>query len=231
VVKKNIDSGVSGNSITFNREYPVPEDLLKNLRYEYLRRELWVPLGFRGTNIVVVMDNPRNIVKRDMIENILKTTSVEYVTATKQDIGKFIAYFYDMTEPEGDTAALDVSVRRKKGAVRGVTESDVDVVKLVNDTINDAYLKRASDIHIEPDTKDKLVQVRFRIDGECISYKAFPYEYRAAVVSRIKIMANLDMTEKRLPQDGKIKYKLPSAGGTGHLQGGRNGGEERSPGE
>jgi len=53
------DSSATGNSIAFNREYPVPENLLKNLRYEYLRRELWVPLELRGEKIVVIVDNPK----------------------------------------------------------------------------------------------------------------------------------------------------------------------------
>jgi len=202
------DSPVPGNSVIFNREYSIPEELLKNLRYEYLRRELWVPLELRGGKIVVIVDNPNNILKRDIIENILKTKAVEYVSATKQDIWKFIEYFYDVGEPEDENTT---SGETKKGKIPGVSEADLSVVKLVNDAISEAYDKRASDIHIEPDSQDKIVNIRFRIDGECIPYKTFPYEYKAAIVSRIKIMANLDITEKRLPQDGKIKYKVPGA--------------------
>ncbi len=200
------------NSIAFNRGYPVPEDLLQNLRYEYLRRELWVPLELREGKIIVIVDNPNNIIKRDMIENILKTKSVKYALATNQDILKFIEYFYDVGEPEDEyISSSGVKSETKKEGLNGFSEADVSIVKLVNDAINEAYDKRASDIHIEPDTKDKLVNIRLRIDGECIHYKTFPYEYRAAIVSRIKIMANLDITEKRLPQDGKLKYKVPGA--------------------
>ncbi len=202
----------TGNSIAFSREYPVPEGLLKNLRYEYLRRELWVPLQLHGGKIVVIVDDPNNIIKRDIIENILKTKSIEYLSATKQDIWKFIEYFYDVGEPENETASTaGLNDEAKKEAANGVSEADVNIVKLINEAINEAYDKRASDIHIEPDTKDKLVNIRFRIDGECIHYKNFPFDYRAAIVSRIKIMADLDITEKRLPQDGKIKYKVPGA--------------------
>jgi len=202
-------SRAAGASIKFSRGYPIPEDLLKNLRYEYLRRELWVPLELRGGKMVVIVDNPSNIIKRDMIENILKTKSVEYISATKQDIWKFIECFYDVGEPEDKDDATDGET--KKEAADGVTEADISIVKLINDAINEAYDKRASDIHIEPDTSNKFVNIRFRIDGECIHYKNYPYEYRAAIVSRIKIMADLDITEKRLPQDGKIKYKVPGA--------------------
>jgi type II secretory ATPase GspE/PulE/Tfp pilus assembly ATPase PilB-like protein len=147
-----------------------------------------------------------------MIENILKTKSVEYIGAKKQDIWKFIEYFYDVGEPEEEDACSSaVNDEAKKEILQRASEADVSIVKIVNDSINEAFDKRASDIHIEPDPKDKCVNFRFRIDGECIHYKTFPYEYRAAIVSRIKIMANLDITEKRLPQDGKIKYKVPGA--------------------
>lgn len=211
-VKTKPGSTVTGSSIEFSRDYPVPGTLLKNLRYEYLRRELWVPLGSRGGKIVVVVDDPNDIIKRDVIENILKTKSVEYFSATKQDIRKFIEYFFNVGEPEDEEDHFDgANDETKNEAGSSVSEADVNIVKLVHDAIDDAYDKRASDIHIEPDIKDKFVNVRFRIDGECIHYKNFPYEYRAAIVSRIKIMADLDITEKRLPQDGKIKYKVPGA--------------------
>lgn len=211
-VKIKLDSSATGKFIVFNRGYPIPEDLLKNLRYEYLRRELWVPLELREGKIVVIVDNPNNIIKRDMIENILKTKAVEYISAAKQDIWKFIEYFYDIGEQEEEheySSGKNGDV--KKETLQAVSEVDFSIVKLVNDAISEAYDKLASDIHIEPDPRDKLVNVRFRIDGECIHYRTFPYEYRAAIVSRIKIMANLDITEKRLPQDGKIKFRVPGA--------------------
>ncbi|MBP7230395.1 MAG: type II/IV secretion system protein [Syntrophaceae bacterium] len=200
------------NSVLFSREYAIPDHLLKNLRYEYLRRELWVPLEIQAGKIVIIVDDPNNILKRDMIENILKTKFVEYRSATKQDILKFIEYFYDIAQPEDEsTLSAIINGDSKKESAAGISETDVNIVKIINEAINEAFDKRASDIHIEPDTKDKLVKVRFRIDGECISYKNFPFEYRSAIVSRIKIMADLDITEKRLPQDGKIKYKVPGA--------------------
>jgi type II secretory ATPase GspE/PulE/Tfp pilus assembly ATPase PilB-like protein len=210
-IKKKSKFPVNFNSVTFNRKFPVPEELLKNLRYEYLRRELWVPLETRSGKITVIVDNPEDIIKRDMIENILKTKSVEYISATKEDIGKFIEYFYDVGEQHEDYFNANINDEIKNENQQVASEVDVSAVKLVNEAINEAYDKRASDIHIEPDTKNKLVNVRFRIDGECINYRTFPYEYRAGIVSRIKIMANLDITEKRLPQDGKIKYRVPGA--------------------
>ncbi|OGU06523.1 MAG: pilus assembly protein PilB [Geobacteraceae bacterium GWC2_58_44] len=110
--------------------------------------------------------------------------------------------------------------------VRQVTEKDSNLVKLVNKIIHDAYLKKASDIHIEPYPDREDVVVRIRIDGGCEDYLRIPYKYKYALPSRIKIMANLDIAEKRKPQDGKIDFKkfgpidvelrvatMPTAGG------------------
>jgi type II secretory ATPase GspE/PulE/Tfp pilus assembly ATPase PilB-like protein len=103
-----------------------------------------------------------------------------------------------------DTAAED----EEGGDV--VTESDSVIMQLVSRIINDAYNRRASDIHIEPNVGRKNVEIRYRIDGDCALYQTVPFSYRAAIISRIKIMSNLDITVKRLPQDGKIKFRRPT---------------------
>jgi type II secretory ATPase GspE/PulE/Tfp pilus assembly ATPase PilB-like protein len=88
-----------------------------------------------------------------------------------------------------------------------VTEKDSVIVKLVNKIIYDAYMKKASDIHIEPYPGKKDVVVRTRVDGHCSVYQRIPYKYKFALPSRIKIMAELDIAERRKPQDGKIEFK------------------------
>jgi len=88
-----------------------------------------------------------------------------------------------------------------------VTERDSVIVKLVNKIIYDAYMAKASDIHIEPYPGKKDVVVRTRVDGQCSIYQRIPYKYKFAIPSRIKIMAELDIAERRKPQDGKIDFK------------------------
>lgn len=88
-----------------------------------------------------------------------------------------------------------------------VTEKDSVIVKLVNKIIYDACMDKASDIHIEPYPGKKDVVVRTRIDGQCSVYQRIPYKYKFAIPSRIKIMADLDIAERRKPQDGKIEFK------------------------
>jgi type II secretory ATPase GspE/PulE/Tfp pilus assembly ATPase PilB-like protein len=89
------------------------------------------------------------------------------------------------------------------------TESDSAVIRLANQIIIEAYRRGASDIHVEPNGRDSATIVRFRIDGDCVDFQEIPSSYRASLVARFKIMAGLDISERRKPQDGKIKIKLP----------------------
>ena len=162
----------------FTREIRIPENLLLNLSYAYLRRELWVPLEEHQGRVSVIVDDPDNILKRDMIENFLRKKKIEYCLAEKEDILKYIDYFYGVELPP------DASEKEGNGTGEpgggGMSEVNADIIKLVNDLIEEAYVRRASDIHIEPDVKDRQVNVRLRIDGECIPYKTFPYELPGA---------------------------------------------------
>lgn len=87
-------------------------------------------------------------------------------------------------------------------------EDEGGIIKLVNQIILDAYRRGASDIHIEPNGKEQPTRVRFRIEGDCILYQELPPIVRNALVSRVKIISKLDISEKRKPQDGKIRFKL-----------------------
>jgi type II secretory ATPase GspE/PulE/Tfp pilus assembly ATPase PilB-like protein len=89
-----------------------------------------------------------------------------------------------------------------------INESDSAIVKLANQIVFDAYRRGASDIHIEPNGKDRKTVVRFRIDGDCVAYQEIPSAYRMPLVARFKIMATLDIAERRKPQDGKIRLRV-----------------------
>jgi len=202
--------------IDYNEKAVIPGDLIKNLRKDYLRREIWVPLEKIDNNIHVIVDDPNNILKRDAIENLLKTKKVKYDVALPEDILKYINLFFQTGDLESSftdlLGKLDDEERTVEDEETGdvITESDSVIMQLVNKIINDAYARRASDIHIEPNVGKKNVEIRFRVDGDCAIYQTVPYSYRAAIISRIKIMSNLDITIKRLPQDGKIKFRRAS---------------------
>lgn len=199
--------------IDFNDKMVIPGELIKNLKKDYLRRELWVPLEKIDGNIHVIVDDPNNILKRDAIENILKTKKVKYDVALPDDILKFINLFFHSSDGDAHsfTELLGKLDDEESGADDDgadlVTESDSVIMQLVNKIVNDAFARRASDIHIEPNVGKKNVEIRFRVDGDCALYQTVPFGYRAAIISRIKIMSNLDITIKRLPQDGKIKFR------------------------
>ncbi len=202
--------------LLYNDKTVIPGDLIKNLKKDYLRREQWVPLEKKDNFIYVIIDDPNNILKRDTIESLLKTKQVKYDVALPEDIIKFINLFYHSPEDEhsftdilGKMDEEDTAVEDEEGG-DAVTESDSVIMQLVNKIINDAYSRRTSDIHIEPNIGKKNVEIRYRVDGDCALYQTVPFSYRAALVSRIKIMSNLDITVKRLPQDGKIKFRRPT---------------------
>ncbi|MDD4240395.1 MAG: ATPase, T2SS/T4P/T4SS family [Smithellaceae bacterium] len=199
--------------VDYNDKAVIPGDLIKNLKKDYLARESWVPLGTVDGFVQVIMDDPNNILKRDAIENLLKTKKVKYDVALPEDILKYINLFFRSADGEHSFTELlgkldneDIGYDDEDGADI-VTESDSVIMQLVNKIINDAYARRASDIHVEPNVGKKNVEIRFRVDGDCALYQTVPYSYRAALISRIKIMSNLDITVKRLPQDGKIKFR------------------------
>jgi len=196
--------------VSFSSRYPIPFDLLENLKEEYLRREMWVPLEKKDGRIRVIIDDPNNVLKQDMIENLLRTRSVEYDVALYDDILKFINHFYQTGGTHGSLTdiieKLDVEEEFEADEDE-ITESDSVIMQLVNRIINDAYMRNASDIHIEPNIKKKNVEIRYRVDGDLATYQTVPFNYRSALVSRIKIIANLDITERRVPQDGKIKFR------------------------
>ncbi len=201
--------------VSYNDKLPIPGDLLKNLKKEYLKRELWVPLERKGDAIRVIVDDPNNILKRDTIESLMKTKQLVYDVALPEDINKYITYFF---QAQGDDSSISDILGRAETTEEetqeeedeAVTESDSVIMQLVNKIINDAYARRTSDIHVEPNVGKKNVEVRLRVDGSCGLYQTLPYSYRNAIISRIKIMSNLDITERRKPQDGKIKFKRPT---------------------
>jgi type II secretory ATPase GspE/PulE/Tfp pilus assembly ATPase PilB-like protein/CheY-like chemotaxis protein len=197
--------------VKFLAGLPVPKDLLKNLNKDYLIRERWCPLEISGTRIVVIIDSLDDLMRRDEIQTVLKTKAVDYRPAEKEDIFKFIHHFYSKLGGEVELRdMIEKGTPEESGPVDDepeITETDNIVPQIMNKIINEAFRRRASDIHIEPNLRERRVDIRFRIDGDLTPYEALPFNYRTALVSRIKIMAGIDITEKRLPQDGKIKFR------------------------
>ena len=216
-----------------------PTELLGNLKEAFLINASWVPITWDKDVIEVLVDDPRDLNKTDNIKQLLNTPKVNFSVAIKEDIEEYIKRFYDkdqIMDEESDIANLDdfdmipdVSFEEEddlEDQVEEVDESSSKVVKLVDQCIIAAYRKNASDIHVEPSPVTKATSIRFRMDGVCQEYLKVPNSMARGLLSRIKIMSHLDIAERRLPQDGKIKFKrkgipafemrvatLPTAGG------------------
>jgi type II secretory ATPase GspE/PulE/Tfp pilus assembly ATPase PilB-like protein/GAF domain-containing protein len=202
--------------IGYDDRLPAPTALLSKLNPEYLRRECWVPLDCADGVVRVAIDDPDNVLKHDAIAVLYPNYTVSYQVALPEEIHKYIARFFNKAESASIDQIIesldagegsDISALEEEEAY---AETDSEIVQLVNRLINDAVVRRASDIHIEPNTGKRNIDVRYRVDGECLIYQTIPYGYRNAIVARIKVMSNLDITERRKPQDGKILFNRPS---------------------
>ena len=188
---------------------------IHGVKEHFFRTNTCAPIREESRSLMVALDNPHDLIKVDNIRRVLKAKDFQFGVALREDIDKFIDYFYGKYtvggEEEDDVFdQLDlVDEEEELLEEEGDLASDGDsvVVQLVNKTIEDGYQRQASDIHVESLTGKRGALVRFRIDGDCMQYQTVPFNYKRAVISRIKIMSNLDIAEKRLPQDGKIKFR------------------------
>ena len=192
----------------------VEADLLKDLSLEYLRKNRWIPLRRRGNMVDVVMDDPHNLEKRLDVRRAFPGLEIHYMVGLRRDIDQFLSVASGeqsgdlLTDILGELVSESQWEEQQNANVAAITENDSAIVRLANQVIAEAYRLGASDIHIEPYADRKDTMVRFRVDGSCFTYMKIPAAYRRAVVSRVKIMANLDIAERRKPQDGKIRFKL-----------------------
>ena len=197
--------------VEYNERTPIPGDLLRGLKVPFMKKNYWVPIGRDGEKIIVAIDNPYHLQKIDMIKSLFPGKGLLFHAAFKEDILKYINLFFQDEKEQSSIdeiiGQLTIEEEEIDEAQKGVTEEDSAIVQLVNKIVLDAYARNASDIHVEPYPGNKNTEVRFRVDGACQLYQTVPYNYRAALVSRIKIMSDLDIAERRKPQDGKIKFK------------------------
>lgn len=200
--------------VPFDERTIIDPDLLKNLSFDYLRNSAWIPLKRQGTVLDVVINDPHDLDKGLDIRRAFPGVTVRFSVGLRRDIEQYIlvvtgqADGASITEILGELVNEAGSERTSEADKGDVDENDSAIVRLANQVIADAYRLSASDVHIEPYSDKKETAVRFRVDGTCFTYMRIPAVYRRAIISRIKIMANLDIAERRKPQDGKIRYKL-----------------------
>jgi type II secretory ATPase GspE/PulE/Tfp pilus assembly ATPase PilB-like protein len=209
-----------------------PMDLLKNLKREYVEENQWLPIEEIKEGIVILTMDPEQVKSSRIVNNVFPKSKLVFRVTTIHEFRQSVDQFYGAAADYGSVGDLlsGLDEGEESGAELSGDElsaaADNELVKLVNKIIMDAYSQGASDIHIEPRPgKDKTL-IRFRKDGSLSNYIEIPSSYRNALVARIKIMCDLDISERRKPQDGKIKFRkfspidielrvatIPSAGG------------------
>ena len=202
----------------FDAEAPVPIELTNKLKKSFLLYYVWVPLSWDKTGVEILVDDPKDLRKTDHIKALMTNQKINLSVGIKEDIEKYITRFFDPRFDELsenvfenlDDIIPDISFEEEEEIeedVAGLDESSSQVVKFVDQVLVTAFRNQASDIHIEPSVISRKTTIRFRTDGVCHEYIQVPNAMAPAIVSRLKILADLDIAERRRPQDGKITLK------------------------
>ncbi len=194
----------------------VQDKAFSRLELEYIKSNRIMPVEVHGKKLIVATSRPADLF---VIEDVKSQTQmdVEAFVCTDEDIDKVCRSFdgqkseYNIDDIMGDMADVEV-IQDQQDDSEDLEQmaGQSPVIKFVNYLISNAVREGASDIHIEP--KEKVMKTRYRIDGVLFEMMESPLKMHPAIVSRIKIMANLDISERRLPQDGKIKVNIGGRG-------------------
>ncbi|MDD2884571.1 MAG: ATPase, T2SS/T4P/T4SS family [Dechloromonas sp.] len=209
-----------------------PVDLLRNIKRDYVDASGWLPLEENSDGLLVMAPDPERLRISRVVENVFPKRKIHYRVSTqsefKQTVDQFFGALSNIGSVDDLLSGLDEGEEGAEAADpdEASAAADNELVRLVNKIIVEAYQQGASDIHIEPRPGKEKTIIRFRKDGSLVNYIEIPAAYRSPLVTRLKIMCDLDISEKRRPQDGKIKFKkfgpldielrvatIPTAGG------------------
>ena len=202
---------------------PVKKRLLEDIRFEgkldipiqYFKRMGLVPLFEEQGVLTVAINDPANFQAADDLARRFGFKGIRMVLSPLGEIHSAINALFDQTSDEAEKMVQDLESYQSDDQVFTELEdlqdlmdvtNEAPIIRLVNVVLTQALRRQASDIHIEP--YEKEIKVRFRIDGILYEIFSLPKRFQAHIVSRLKVMANLDIAEKRLPQDGRIKIKV-----------------------
>ncbi len=183
--------------------YPFDTKLFSLIPKDAAKRNLIIPLKKEGNKLFVAMADPMDFYT---IEDLRLATGFQIDTAiaTKDDILRSINKYYDTDDSFEELK--DGAPEREKIEQETITDQDSPVVRLVNQLLSNAVTQKSSDIHIDP--QETKVIIRYRVDGILRTERSLPKHMQSMLTARIKIMANLDITEHRIPQDGRIKTNV-----------------------
>jgi type II secretory ATPase GspE/PulE/Tfp pilus assembly ATPase PilB-like protein len=191
----------------------------RGINANYLKTNCWIPLRATATTVDVLIDDPHAVHKTQDVKRLFPNKQIRYSVGLRDDILKFIASLASGALPPppppsgsvsnilSELAESHAEVEKEAPDPSLAQVHDSGIVRLMNQIITDACAAGVSDIHIEPYGDKKETVIRFRVDGQCYEYLRVQPSHRRALVSRLKIMAHLDIAERRKPQDGKIKFR------------------------
>jgi len=182
--------------------YPFDPKLFNMVPKEVAKRKMLVPLKRENDKLYIAMTDPMDIITIDDLR-LMTGFNIEPAIASKDDIMKTIAKYYD---EESYDDLLDELPEVTKEQQEELNDLDAPIVRLVNQILSNAVSQKASDVHFDP--QENKVLVRYRIDGSLRTERTLPKTMQQMVTARIKILANLDITENRIPQDGRIKTNV-----------------------
>jgi type IV pilus assembly protein PilB len=194
-------------------EFEIDRAVIELVPEEVALKHNVIPVNRAGSTLILATSDPSNIFALDDIK-FLTGYNIQAVVASEEAIRRAVDRYYDksssLEDVMGDFDDSDIDLIQESDDIDAAelakASEDAPVVKLVNLILTDAVKKTASDIHIEP--YEKSFRVRYRIDGVLYEVMKPPMKLKNAIISRVKIMAELDIAERRLPQDGRIKLKL-----------------------
>ena len=205
--------------VSLDERTPIAPGALVGLNRARLRAGAWLPIKREGDVVTVAVDDPHDLFKVDVIEAALRPSKVALTVAIRERIVRALdGLAAPATRQEsvsdilGAVAAEPVAEDAVELGTSEISENDSMVVRLTNQIILDAQRARASDIHLEPRGNAQETVIRFRVDGTCEDYQRLPPALRNPLVARLKVMAGLDIAERRKPQDGKIRVRVPDRG-------------------
>ncbi|MGV3593559.1 MAG: GspE/PulE family protein, partial [Gammaproteobacteria bacterium] len=200
----------------YDAKITLPTDLMENLGAQYLRNNLWVPISGSKEEVVILISDPSNYQRIMEIQGILNARNYVFRVGLPEHILQFLGGnkqeeedtqgFEDVFKSLEEESGVEVDETKEKDDEGAAATSAI--IQLVNKIIVEAERLGGSDIHIEPGKDRGPGIVRVRVDGLCRELLKVPAEHTAALIARIKVMSRLDISERRLPQDGKCKLKI-----------------------
>jgi type II secretory ATPase GspE/PulE/Tfp pilus assembly ATPase PilB-like protein len=215
---KSLAAFYSTSFFNYDGVQTIPQEFRDRVPSDMWKKYVCAPIERRSGVLVIAVDDPHDLTRLDGIRAMNLSPRYDFWVGMKHEILSYIGASYgEVEETSTDSADLtkildslgegEESAEEEEKDKDEIDETDSGIVKLANQLIVEAAHRGASDIHIEPDGSKHPCLIRIRIDGDCVKFMEIPGLHRNALVQRLKIMAKLDISERRKPQDGKIRFK------------------------